>query len=159
MFQVHQFSRSANDGTNKPARAADLFNAAPQKGIVNVCAIPRNKIVHVINGRQTEMLGVGGCIRRQYPVCQQLFCQFVSKRRLLDDRNSLQFRNPSCSHFRVTPPNFNQHEFRNKQIEVMPSTLPPFFRSGLVSGEPQVPASPGDQVTGNRSFKIKSRFQ
>jgi hypothetical protein len=29
----------------------------------------------------------------------------------------------------------------------------------LVSGEPQVTAAPGDQVTGNRSFKIKSRFQ
>lgn len=112
-----------------------------------------------MRGGQTQMDGIIGHTRRNDGLGEQPLREHGCLRRAAQNLDPPKRRQTRCGKFSVPTTDFKQHSLRDKEIERLPSLLPPFLCGFLISRELQIAAASGNKITGYRRFKVKPWVQ
>jgi hypothetical protein len=135
-----------------------VLNAPLQGAVVDVPAIPREKVLQAVRRRKAKMGGIIGGNRRDDVLAQQMFGQPFSRWQRVENCYPAKHFQAGSGKPRVSATGFGNYQLRNEQIKIVAALLPPLFRILLIREQSHVLARSRHQIAGNRGFEIKARF-
>jgi len=133
---LHQFSGCADERAGEAELAAHSFDAALDMQVVNVDAVPREKILHAVNGGEGNVDGIARGFDRDGVFDEQVLRQGIGPGRIGKLRDACEFTPAFRHELRVSLRSLAQGDAGNEQAVVLPLGVPPLAGRLLVCERP-----------------------